>query len=76
MSRSKWKFPITSYSKKKNKVWNRNLLISQAFVNKNITVYNGKNFFKIKLIKEHCGYKMGEFAFTRKFTPKKTKNIR
>jgi small subunit ribosomal protein S19 len=70
MSRSKWKFPIISQQKTLS-FWNRSTLISKCLIFKNLSVYNGKTFVRLKLSKDHCGYKLGEFAFTRKFVSKR-----
>ncbi len=75
MSRSKWKFPVALQSKSGLlKVWNRNSVVSESFLNKNVNIYNGKTFIKMKVAREHFGYKFGEFSFTRKFTSKKLQN--
>lgn len=72
MSRSKWKFP-TSVQQKNLNFWNRSIVASQTLLNKRVNIYNGKVFVKTKITKEHFGYKIGEFVFTRKFTSKKSK---
>lgn len=73
MSRSKWKFPLSVKKQKKLNFWSRSSVVSQNLLNKNVNIYNGKVFAKIKITREHYGYKLGEFAFTRRFTPKKNK---
>lgn len=79
MSRSKWKKVFISINLKKiNKekkinIWSRSSVIPEAFINKNVFVYNGKIFKKLLITREKVGFKFGEFIFT-KIRPKiKTK---
>ena len=44
----------------------RNLRIAPIYVNKTFHIHNGKDFIKIKIVKEMVGHKLGEFAKTRK----------
>lgn len=71
MSRSQWKFPISVSQKVKSKIYSRDLTVPYNLVNKIANIYNGKIFVKVKLTKETCGYKFGEFSFTRKSNQKK-----
>ena len=84
MSRSKWKGPHVDYSllndqhaNKTHKILftqSRNSTIIPSFVGKTFKVHNGKTFYQVKIIEEMVGYKLGEFAPTRKsFSFKKTK---
>ena len=71
MSRSVWKTPIIlnnnfSESNKKIKITNRNSIISSKFLNKKVSIYNGKVFVNIFIDKNKIGYKFGEFVYTRK----------
>jgi len=50
----------------KNKIWSRRSVILPAFLNKQLLVYNGKNFIPLKVSEEMIGHKYGEFASTRK----------
>jgi small subunit ribosomal protein S19 len=74
MSRSKWKgyyTPIKLNILKKKlpiKFWVKNLVISKKFLNKKVSVYNGRDFKYLYLTPEHVGFKLGQFIFTRKFT--------
>lgn len=76
MSRSKWKGPfvkkslisIKQKSKKiKNlKIWSRNSIIPFSLIDKQVSIYNGKDFIRVKITREKVGYKFGEFSFTRR----------
>lgn len=76
MVRSKWKMPFIYNKMLKNlqfsselNLWSKNSVIMPGqIVDKNIKVYNGKTFIKIKLIDKMVGHKYGEFVLTRKFT--------
>ena len=76
MSRSSWKFPIVlkenlNFILKKNKSKNikiieRNAIITSEFLNKKVSIYNGKVFINVFIDKNKIGYKFGEFVYTRK----------
>ena len=74
MSRSSWKFPIVlkenlifKKNKSKNiKIIERNSVITSEFLNKKVSIYNGKVFINVFIDKNKIGYKFGEFAYTRK----------
>lgn len=73
MSRSKWKLKymdINLFDKKSNKFWSRSSVIPFFFKDKFIFVHNGLEFKKIKITREKIGFKVGEFAFTKKHTRK------
>ncbi|MFZ5955003.1 MAG: ribosomal protein S19 family protein [Nanoarchaeota archaeon] len=44
----------------------RELVIVPKLVGMTISVYNGKEFFQIKIIEEMLGHRLGEFALTRR----------
>lgn len=78
MSRSIWKTPIIlnenfNKSNKKIKITKRNFIISPSFLNKKISIYNGKVFINVFIDKSKIGYKFGEFVYTRKPCIHKTK---
>ena len=86
MSRAKWKGPFISNNLllkcKKAKSLNkyeihtkqRSSTITPFLVDLVVNVYNGKKFSKIKITEAMIGYKLGEFAPTRKkFSFKKKK---
>jgi ribosomal protein S19 len=80
MSRSSWKKPVTLNenfkkfsSKKPIKIMKRNFRIGDSFLNKKVTVYNGKVFVNIFIDKKKIGYKFGEFVYTRKLCQHKVK---
>jgi small subunit ribosomal protein S19 len=77
MSRSKWKSNFVntkilldskvSYKETSmKKLWCRNEVIPGAMINKTLFVHNGRDFIKILISRDKVGYKLGEFAFTRK----------
>jgi small subunit ribosomal protein S19 len=43
----------------------KNNKIKPIFLNKTIKIYNGKNFYELKISKNMIGYKIGDFIFTR-----------
>lgn len=49
------------------KTWSRNSVISPEMVGVTIAVHNGKEHIPIFIIEDMVGYKLGEFAPTRKF---------
>lgn len=84
MSRSKWKGPFVDSvllkTVKTSKVTqiistkSRSSTIVPSFVGLTFKVHNGKIFYQIKITEEMVGYKLGEFAPTRKaFSFKKSK---
>ena len=78
MSRSIWKNSIILNENfkdfnKKIKITNRNSIISSDFLNKKVSIYNGKVFINIFIDKNKIGYKFGEFVYTRKPCIHKTK---
>jgi ribosomal protein S19 len=86
MSRSIWKgnyvskflFRNSLNEKKNIKVWDRASCVPYNLINKNVLIYNGKEFKKIFITRQKIGYKFGEFCFTRtprKRIEKKVKNI-
>lgn len=82
MSRSSWKgLYINSFigsnkflQKSKKVVWTRNSVIPESLVNQIVHVHNGKTFVKVFISREKVGFKLGEFAPTRKYTQKYDKN--
>ncbi len=74
MSRSKWKFKCipTTLKKFKSKIWDRDLIIQNKLVGRNLSIYNGSQFFKLKIDKSKVGYKFGEFIYTRKYVKKES----
>lgn len=63
------------YSKPITRLFCRKSIVTKLLVKKQITLYKGNVFSKIYFSKHSLGYKIGEFAFTRKpFSfPKKKK---
>ena len=86
MSRAKWKGPFLDNSIIKNWLKDsktrkfeiftkaRSTVIIPKFVGLTINIHNGKTFSKITITDKMLGYKLGEFAPTRKkFSYKKKK---
>jgi len=79
MARSKKKIPYISFEifkkdlKKKNSItcFKRNSLIPLCLLNKKVFIYNGKRFPIVTITKNHLGFKLGEFSFTRRTTKTK-----
>lgn len=73
MSRSVWKKPIIlneKFKKIKNikdKIIERNFIISSKFLNKIVSIHNGKVFVNVFIDKDKVGFKFGEFVYSRKF---------
>jgi small subunit ribosomal protein S19 len=81
MSRSSWK-PLyiknnfLQSSKNLNlKIFDRGQIISKEFLNNTIKIYNGIKFFEILVTEKMLGYKVGEFAPTRKIPLHKKKKL-
>lgn len=49
------------------KTWSRASEISPEMVGYTFAVHNGKNFVEVKISEDMVGYRLGEFAPTRKF---------
>jgi len=80
MSRSRWKhFFVESSVLKKNilkKIWSRNSVITDFFVNKRVLIHSGKEFKSILISQDKVGLKFGEFVYTRKKKRTNKKNIK
>ena len=77
--RSLWKIKYVKnvfYKTKKKaiSILKRDSNIIAPWVGKNISIYNGNTFKKILVDRKHVGFKVGEFAFTRKYTKKASKS--
>jgi small subunit ribosomal protein S19 len=44
----------------------RSMVVLPKMVGKTIMIYNGKEFFKLRVAEEMIGHKLGEFAQTRR----------
>jgi ribosomal protein S19 len=84
MSKSKWKGPFITnnlvfkiFNKENSskhwnrKIWNRNLTVSNAFVEKGVYIHNGKIFKRIFITRDKLGFKVGDFSFSRTYIFKK-----
>ena len=58
---------------KKNKIWNKSTTILPLWIHKNILVYNGKDWKKIRILPNMIGKKIGMFCTTRIQTKHKVK---
>jgi len=70
MSRSNWKINsidtnLLNTTKKITKIYKRNLVITPEYINKTVSIYNGKRFFDINITKKMVGHKFGEFSSSR-----------
>jgi len=72
MSRSIWKgiyfdSNMLCLDEKDLKFNNRSSTLLQRHMHKTISIYNGKDYFNLKINKQKMkGYKIGEFCFTKK----------
>jgi len=78
MSRSIWKGPfldkfLLKHGVKKTPkiIWSRRSVIPFVYLNKQVSVYNGKIFKRIFITREKIGLKFGTFVFTRKYSKSK-----
>lgn len=61
---------LLNNSSNKNKIFNKNLTISESLLNKIFLIYNGKEFKKLLIDRAKIGFKFGEFISTKKHTRK------
>ena len=79
MTRSLWKGPFvdanmfTELNKTNKRIWSRRSVIVPQFVNKTVSIHNGKSFISLLITEDMVGHKFGEFAITRKRTLHKKK---
>jgi ribosomal protein S19 len=69
-NKSKWKGfflkkSLIKTTKQKVYVWNRSSSIPSRFKDKDVWVYNGKYFKKIRITRQKIGFKFGEFSSTK-----------
>lgn len=80
MLNSNWKSTLKNsnkinLSKKNDKIFSRNIIITSDYIDQTVLVYNGIRFFEINILKSMVGHKFGEFSPSRiKPTHKKKKN--
>ncbi len=75
IKKSAWKFPFNLVRKQKYKmlktdenyvtVYNRDLTLTTKFLNKQLRCHKGKVIGKLRVNKQHLGYKLGEFFITK-----------
>lgn len=75
IKRSAWKFPFNLITKTKFKitkgeeqyttVHNRNLTLTTKFLDKQLKCHKGKVIGKLRINKQHLGYKLGVFFITK-----------
>lgn len=74
--RSLWKIKYIKSSfyktkrKKNTTIYTRDSIIVAPWVGRNMLIHTGNSFKRILIESKHLGYKVGEFAFTRKYTKK------
>ena len=76
MSRSIWKGPYVDEklkkkveeSKKTRAIYtsSRATTIVHSFLDRIFYIYNGKQYFKLYVTKDHLGFKLGEFCYSKK----------
>jgi len=49
--------------------WTKNSLLNLNLLDKKVSIYNGKVFISLNVIKQIIGYKLGSFCVTRKKPP-------
>lgn len=49
------------------KTWSRSSTITPEMIGYTFGVHNGRNFIEVKVAEDMVGYRLGEFAPTRKF---------
>lgn len=59
---------VTSNDKRPIKTWSRRSMISPEMVGLTIAVHNGRLHVPVFITENMVGYKLGEFASTRKFS--------
>ena len=50
------------------KTWSRDCTVTPEMVGFTFGVHNGRNFVEVFITEDMVGYKLGDFALTRKFT--------
>lgn len=50
------------------KTWSRDSTVTPEMVGFTFGVHNGRNFVEVFITEDMVGYKLGDFALTRKFT--------
>lgn len=74
IKKSSWKFPFIEINRSiyKNKLensftkcYNRNLTLTTRFIDKVMKCHKGKTIGKIRITKQHLGYKLGAFFITK-----------
>jgi len=58
---------VTPGSRAVIKTWSRDSMITPEMIGYTFAVHNGRNFVEIKIMEDMVGYRLGEFAPTRKF---------
>ena len=59
------KLSISSLRKKKIRTKNRDSVINENMVGTIMSIYNGKRYYPIAIVKKMIGHKLGEFVFTK-----------
>ena len=59
------KLSILSTLKKKIRTKNRDSVINENMVGTIMSIYNGKRYYPIAIVKKMIGHKLGEFVFTK-----------
>ena len=59
------KLSFSALNKKKIRTKNRNSVINETMVGTIMSIYNGKRYYPIAIVKKMIGHKLGEFVFTK-----------
>lgn len=59
------KLSLLALKRKKIRTKNRDSLITENMVGTIMSIYNGKRYYPIAIVKKMIGYKLGEFVFTK-----------
>lgn len=56
---------LLALKRKKIRTKNRNSVINENMVGTIMSIYNGKRYYPIAIVKKMIGHKLGEFVFTK-----------
>ena len=59
------KLSFLSKTKKKIRTKNRDSVINENMIGTIMSIYNGKRYYPVAIVKKMLGHKLGEFVFTK-----------
>lgn len=59
------KLSLLALNKKKIRTKNRDSVINENMVGTIMSIYNGKRYYPVAIVKKMIGHKLGEFVFTK-----------